>query len=79
MANRFVDAYRVDNSQKQTIPEHWLDHPVLGKNFTRTPRSRAAAAKKATAKPAAETPQTRTDSRTETTTTAPASGDNEKE
>lgn len=40
--------------ERQYIPEHWLDHPVLGKDFTRIketkttaePSKRAAAVKK---------------------------------
>lgn len=80
MAERFLTAYNTTTGEKLSnpVPEHWFDHPVLGKNISRTPRSWAAAAKKATVKPAAEAPQTRTDSRTEPTT-APASGDDEKE
>lgn len=37
----FVDAYSKSTGQKQRIPEHWLDHPVLGKDFTLTPSARA--------------------------------------
>lgn len=29
------------NGKKQTIPEHWLDHPKLGKGFRRSRRRQA--------------------------------------
>lgn len=36
-----IAAYRKDNGTKVHIPEHWLDHPVLGKPFSKTPRQKA--------------------------------------
>lgn len=38
----FKAAYRKDNGSKVWIPEHWFDHPTLGKPFTKTPRQRNA-------------------------------------
>lgn len=37
----FVEAYAKTTGDKQVIPAHWLDHPVLGKNFSRTPSAKA--------------------------------------
>lgn len=31
-----ITAYRCDDGSKVRIPEHWLDHEVLGAPFTRT-------------------------------------------
>lgn len=39
----FVDAYAKSTGVKHSIPEHWLDHPVLGKNFSLTPSAQARA------------------------------------
>lgn len=54
MAERFLTAYNTTTGEKLSnpVPEHWFDHPVLGKNISRTPRARAAAAAR---KPAAPT------------------------
>lgn len=35
-----VTAYRRDNGQRVRVPAHWLDHPVLGGSFSKTPPSR---------------------------------------
>ena len=40
----FVEAYSKKTGQKQVIPEHWLDDPVLGKDFELTPSAKAQAA-----------------------------------
>ena len=37
-----VEAYRKSTGAKVTIPRHWLDHPRLGRPFSKTPRQRAA-------------------------------------
>lgn len=37
---KFIDAYN-SNGKKQVIPAAWLDHPVLGKGFTKTPPRKA--------------------------------------
>lgn len=37
----FVEAYAKSTGVKQVIPEHWLDHPVLGKDFSLTPSAKA--------------------------------------
>lgn len=40
-----IHAYRKDTGEKVTIPEHWVDDPTLGEQFTTTPpaaRSTAA-------------------------------------
>lgn len=38
---KFVTAYSRSTGQKQRIPESWLDHEVLGKDFRRTPSDEA--------------------------------------
>ena len=38
----FVDAYDKTTGKKHIVPEHFLDHRVLGKNLARTPRGTAA-------------------------------------
>lgn len=48
-----VAAYRKDTGEKQLVPPHWLDHPVLGVPFERTPRQRAEDRKKPPTAPAA--------------------------
>lgn len=35
-------AYRKDTGEKVHIPEHWFNHPTLGKPFSKTPRQRNA-------------------------------------
>jgi hypothetical protein len=35
----FVDVYSKTTGRKQRVPEHWLDHPTLGRNFRKTPLS----------------------------------------
>ena len=37
----FIEAVNV-RGEKQRIPAAWLDHPVLGKDFSTTPRQKAA-------------------------------------
>lgn len=32
-----VKAYDAESGAQQYVPEHFLDHPVLGKNLSRTP------------------------------------------
>lgn len=46
----FVAAYDKRTGVKHSVPEHWLNHPVLGKNLSRTPKSKAAE-KKVTIQP----------------------------
>lgn len=46
----FVAAYDKRTGVKHSVPEHWVDHPVLGKNLSRTPKSKAAE-KKVTIQP----------------------------
>lgn len=43
MANhaRFVEAYDKDTGLKHRIPAHWLDHPTLGAQWRKTPKTRA--------------------------------------
>ena len=36
MNNGQVEAFAVTTGRRQSIPKHWLDHPVLGKQFTLT-------------------------------------------
>jgi hypothetical protein len=40
MDDLFVDAYSVTTGVKQRIPRHWLDDPVLGRDFRKTPSQR---------------------------------------
>ena len=47
----FIDAYSTTTGQKQRIPRAWLDHPVLGKGFQKTPRQKASEATEGAAKP----------------------------
>lgn len=61
----FVAAYSKKTGQKQRVPEHWLGHPTLGKDFSKTPRQKAADKAKAPAE--VDTPKT------------PASGDKEED
>jgi len=44
-----IAAYRVDNGEKVHIPEHWLSHPRIGRQFRKTPRQKAADTKNAPA------------------------------
>lgn len=39
----FVAAYDKRTGAKHSVPEHWLDHPILGQNLRKTPKTRAAA------------------------------------
>lgn len=66
----FVAAYSKKTGKKlpYLVPEHHLDHPVLGQSISRLP-----SAKKATRKKAAEKADP------VTTTEAPAAGDDKKE
>lgn len=53
-----IDAYRKSDGRKVRVPAHWIGHqsPALDR-FSKTPRQKAAEAKKASAKPATtETP-----------------------
>lgn len=35
----FISVYSKTTGRKQDVPEHWLDHPVLGRDFRKTPLS----------------------------------------
>lgn len=37
----FVDAYSKTTGRKQSIPAHFLDHPVLGAGFAKAPTAKA--------------------------------------
>lgn len=37
---KFVPVYSKTTGLKHRVPEHWLDHPVLGKGFRKTPLQR---------------------------------------
>ncbi|AIY17783.1 hypothetical protein GUY44_07145 [Pimelobacter simplex] len=41
MNDGFVEVYAKSTGQKQWVPEHYLEHPVLGRDFEETPSSRA--------------------------------------
>lgn len=34
---KFVTAYDTTNGAEHLVPERWLDHPVLGQSFRKTP------------------------------------------
>lgn len=36
-----IDVYNTKTGRKQRIPERWLGHKTLGKNFEKTPRQKA--------------------------------------
>lgn len=38
--SEFADAYAISTGRKQRIPRHWLDDPVLGRDFRKTPSQR---------------------------------------
>lgn len=38
----FVAAYDKNTGRKHSVPEHWLDHPVLGQNLRKTPKQKSA-------------------------------------
>ncbi len=38
----FVTVYSKSTGQKQRVPEHWLGHASLGKDFSKTPRQELA-------------------------------------
>ncbi len=64
--DRFVEVAVKATGNKQRIPAHWLDHPVLSEPFRQLPSAKKAEGQaKASAKAA--------------TTDAPAAGDIEKE
>lgn len=37
MPEQFITAYSVATGRKHDVPEEWLDHPILGRDFRRTP------------------------------------------
>lgn len=39
----FVEAYSTVTGRKQRVPEHFIGHPVLGRNLSLTPSAKAAA------------------------------------
>lgn len=39
---KFVDVYVTGTGRKQRVPAGWLDHPVLGAPFARTPSGKVA-------------------------------------
>lgn len=41
MTDGFIEVYAKSTGLKQTIPEHWLDDPYLGRDFSRTPSARS--------------------------------------
>jgi hypothetical protein len=41
MSDGFVNAYSTTTGDKHRIPAHWVDHPVLGKGFRKTPKQNA--------------------------------------
>jgi len=61
--SKFVEVVASATGQKQRIPEHWVNHPVLGAPFKSKPSARAAKpagseAKESTEAKTAQTAQT---------------------
>lgn len=63
----FIEVYAKSTGRKMRVPEHWLEHPVLGQDIRKTPLS--------------EKQQREADARLAKadTTDAPAAGDDTKE
>lgn len=40
MSDEFVDAYAISTGRKQRIPRDWLDDPIQGPKFAKTPSQR---------------------------------------
>lgn len=70
--SRFVEVYSQTTGKKQVVPRHYLDHPVLGKNFRLTPKAKA----ESKARRKAETPVEQADS-SSVTIDNPENGDKE--
>lgn len=66
-----IDAYDTRTGEKlpQLVPEHWIDHPVLGVHLSRLPSQKARAATKAKKSAKADPVNPK----------PPAVGDNQKE
>ncbi|NGZ99624.1 hypothetical protein G5V59_02505 [Nocardioides sp. W3-2-3] len=47
MTDGFVEVYAKSTGAKQSVPEHWLSHPVLGRDFSKTPLTKAIEARAA--------------------------------
>lgn len=39
--SRFIDVYNPETGIKQSVPEHFLDDPILGRSLRKTPQQRA--------------------------------------
>lgn len=51
------DAYRKETGDKVRIPEHWLEHRLLGAPFAKTPTQKARDAASAKTPAAGDTPK----------------------
>ena len=73
----FVNAYDTTTGQKlpYLVPEHHIDHPILGRNLSRFPSQQKQARKKAAPSRAAR-PSSTTPSPVDNPQEAPAVGDN---
>lgn len=47
MYDGHVEVYAKSTGAKQSVPEHWLSHPVLGRDFSKTPLTKAIEARAA--------------------------------
>lgn len=45
MYDGFVEVYAKSTRAKQSVPAHYLSHPVLGRNFSKTPLTKAIEAR----------------------------------
>jgi hypothetical protein len=52
--SRFVEVVATATGLKQHVPEHWVDHPVLGAPFKTKPSARATRPAGSEAKESAE-------------------------
>ena len=64
----FVPMFEKSTGRRRMVPEHWVDHPVIGKQFRKTPPQQVRRQVVAVEEPVA------VDNNTDK---APASGDNE--
>lgn len=61
---KFIEAYVSATGEKQRVPEHWIDHPVLWKGLRRTPltkRAESSTSSKKTTNPAPKADTERSD------------------
>lgn len=70
--SKFVEVVAKSTRTKQRIPRHWLDHPILGRDFELPPSTRDTSVASSQIKPP------KTAAVTETTDKTPATGDDKE-